>query len=188
MKEVLIFDNIVPKQHQDFLEEFFLRGDNKWYFQHDITFDKSQEKERRVNHYGFASLIYDRNSRSDKSIDFFNLLPVIYQALDKCNLTCDTVLRMRSFLQLPIVAEDNAINNPHVDLPINHLVILYYLTDSDGDTIIYNEMEKSENYTVLQTVTPKKGRCVVFDGRRYHSSSRPTENIRCILNINLLTK
>ena len=40
------------------------------------------------------------------------------------------------------------------------IVMFYYVMDSDGDTIIYNETEESENYTIKQRVTPKQGRVV----------------------------
>lgn len=188
MKDVFVFDDIVPKQHQEFLEYYYLRGENKWYFQQDITYSNSDADKKKVNHYGFSSLIYDRSSKTEVGADFYNILPVVYQALEKINKTVDSIFRIRAFLQLPVVAKDSEANNAHIDLPINHLVILYYLTESDGDTLIYNEDCESESYTIKQRVTPKKGRCVVFDGRLYHSSSRPTNNKRCILNVNLITK
>jgi hypothetical protein len=189
MNDILIFDDIVPLQHQEFLEYYFLRGDNKWYFQRDITYDKSQEEKKIVNHYGFANLIYDVQSKNEIGTDFYNVLPVLYQALHKSGMSLETVLRMRSFLQLPVAgSEHDPLNNPHVDLPISHMVLLYYLTDADGDTYIYNESNKSDSYTIKQQVTPKRGRCVLFNGTLYHSSSRPTNNRRCVLNINFITK
>lgn len=188
MNDIVVIDNLLPAQHHNFLEYYFLRGDNKWYFQEDITYSEGQESEKRVNHYGFSNLIYDRGSKTSMDADFYNVLPIVYKALEQVNLEVDAILRSRVFLQLPVNTDDVTPNNPHVDLPIKHLVVLYYLTDSDGDTLIYNETEKSEIYTIKQQVTPKKNRCVIFNGSLYHSSSRPTNNKRCILNINLLAK
>ena len=68
----------------------------------------------------------------------------------------------------------------------NHYVVLYYVLDSDGDTIIYNEQEESETYTIKERVTPKQGRVVIFDGRFYHTAEQPRHNTRCILNYDLL--
>ena len=188
MNEISVLDDILPKQHQEFLEYYYLRGDNKWYFQRDITYAEDQKDDRTVSHYGFSNLVYDRSSKSEMGADFYNILPIMYQATDRVGMDVGTILRMRAFLQLPTVFSDSSVNNPHTDMPINHLVLLYYLTDSDGDTVIYNEREKSEAYTVKQTVTPKRGRCVLFDGSLYHSSSRPTNNKRCIININFIPK
>ena len=64
----------------------------------------------------------------------------------------------------------------------DHLVALYYVCNSDGDTIIYNERERSSNYTIKEKVTPKKGRIVLFDGRLYHTAEQPINTTRCIVN------
>lgn len=189
MNDIIVLDDVVPLQHQEFLEQYYLRGENKWYFQRDITYDEQQDDKKLVNHYGFANLIYDVQGKSEIGSDFYNVLPILYQALSKTDMNLEAVLRMRAFLQLPIVgAEEDPLNNPHVDLPISHMVLLYYLTDADGDTYIYNENTKSDKYSVKQTVTPKRGRCVLFNGSLYHSSSRPTNNKRCVLNINFIPK
>ena len=63
--------------------------------------------------------------------------------------------------------------------------MLYYVCDSDGDTIIYNEREKSESYTIKKRVTPKQGRVVLFDGGFYHTAEQPNKDKRCIINYDL---
>ena len=73
----------------------------------------------------------------------------------------------------------------HIDLEEDHFVMLYYVCDSDGDTIIYNEQIKSETYTLQRRVTPKQGRVVLFDGSYYHTAEQPLNNIRCVVNYNL---
>jgi len=72
------------------------------------------------------------------------------------------------------------------------LVFLYYVCDSDGDTIIYNYRSKDENdipyfedIKELKRVTPKQGRVVVFDGLHWHTAEQPKNNVRCIININI---
>ena len=68
---------------------------------------------------------------------------------------------------------------PHTDRPEEHLGLIYYVNDSDGDTIFF------ENNKELQRVTPKKGRIVLFDGNTLHAGGFPTNNPRCIVNYNL---
>ena len=51
--------------------------------------------------------------------------------------------------------------------------MLYYVLDSDGDTIIYNEKKDSDNYTIKKRVTPKQGKVVLFDGQLYHTAEQP---------------
>ena len=64
----------------------------------------------------------------------------------------------------------------------------YYVCDSDGDTVIYEEREENSEgkYTIKEKVTPKKGRLVIFDGALYHAAEQPiNSNTRCIVNYNL---
>ena len=96
------------------------------------------------------------------------------------------IIKGRSFLQLPINYNGERIDTPHIDIVDDHFVILYYVCDSDGDTIIYNEKVKSDNYTIQKRITPKQGRVVLFDGSYYHTAEQPTDNIRCVVNYDLI--
>ena len=72
-------------------------------------------------------------------------------------------------------------HEPHIDMKENHKVILFYLNDSDGDTYFYDK-----DHNVIDSVTPKANRAVLFDGSILHSSSKPVEFARrIVLNINL---
>lgn len=88
----------------------------------------------------------------------------------------------------------------HVDQFEPHYSIIYYVNNSDGDTIFYNDTlgdrfndwmnvlseEKDLSYwSELKRVTPKKGRLVIFDGRIFHRSSYPTTQDRYVINFNV---
>ena len=107
------------------------------------------------------------------------------------------LVRGRLFLQLPV--QTNEIGEYHVDFQRDHLTMIYYVNDTDGDTLFssHNDSEFPDNMsegekfsivnlenTIQNRVTPKKGRCVVFDGRIYHASSTPTIDDRFVLNYN----
>ena len=114
---------------------------------------------------------------------FVPLIENVCRKIDKQNVN---VIKGRSFLQLPINYKGERIDTPHVDIVGDHFVILYYVCDSDGDTIIYNEKVKSDNYTIQKRITPKQGRVVLFDGSYYHTAEQPTDNIRCVVNYDLI--
>ena len=73
----------------------------------------------------------------------------------------------------------------HLDFDDNTLKrtnFLYYVNDSDGDTILYEDDKK----TVLTRVSPKKNRLLLFSGDIPHCSSSPTKNLkRVVININV---
>jgi hypothetical protein len=184
MNDIIIIDDIVSKQHQEFIKNYFLSESIDWYFQKDITYEENIEIAKQ--NYGFSNVIYNFPPSKKLESEYYIANSLLYIAADKINAHIQEILRIRTFLQLPINNQSNDVNNPHRDLNINHLVMLYYVNDSDGDTIIYNETEESDNYTIKETVKPKQGRIVIFDGQHYHSSSRPTIGPRCTININIL--
>jgi hypothetical protein len=77
---------------------------------------------------------------------------------------------------------------PHVDSPLPHYVMIYYVNNSDGATAIYKETYDGtppDKVTPKQYIDPEKGKYVIFDGLRYHSGNAPMfHKDRTILNIN----
>jgi hypothetical protein len=87
---------------------------------------------------------------------------------------------------------------PHIDSFFPHWNAIYYVNDSDGDTIIFNETNDtyhsgqtdidkslSGKFTIKRRVTPKKGKVLIFEGKYYHTSSWPTVNkCRSVINMN----
>ena len=80
---------------------------------------------------------------------------------------------------------------PHVDTHHNYSVLLYYVSDSDGDTILYyqfwslDKTTKEKDLTIVNSVSPLKGRAVMFESNRFHCWVPPIESdMRCVININ----
>jgi hypothetical protein len=79
---------------------------------------------------------------------------------------------------------------PHVDRDANHFVFLYYVNDSDGDTVFFDKFwregivpDVGELNEKLR-VTPKMGTGVLFNGLQYHASSSPVASpYRCVINL-----
>jgi hypothetical protein len=68
---------------------------------------------------------------------------------------------------------------PHTDLPFDHYVVLYYVNDSDGDTVFFHNGE------IVKRVSPKRGRLIIFDGRIEHGGGIPTIGPRCAVNFDI---
>ena len=187
--EVFVFDDIINLSYQlqieDILlgERLFNNDDFPWYFIPDITYNDGLANQGRC---GFAHYFADED---DGIISEFHplFLKLIHNSCKKINLKEVDVIQARSFLQLPSNISYEEVDDPHIDLiDTDHFVMLYYVCDSDGDTIIYNEREKSESYTIKKKVRPKRGRVVLFDGRLYHTAEQPNNHKRCIVNYDLV--
>jgi hypothetical protein len=105
-----------------------------------------------------------------------DILQVLYKLRDYKGQKINNIYINRVFLQCP--RQYPFIPKPHNDLIIPHMVCLYYVNDSDGDTIFYND-----NGSILKKVSPKKGRIALFDGSIKHSAGQPTKNERIVINI-----
>ena len=124
------------------------------------------------------------------------VLPILQNSLKKLDVHGDRrYLQGRSFLQLPLNIDNREkLDVPHIDIAdFKHLVVLYYVTDADGETVIYDnqfkENEKIPNFEDLkekQRVMPKQGRVVCFDGYYWHTSQQPSKGTRCIINYNVV--
>ena len=85
--------------------------------------------------------------------------------------------------------------DPHIDFTQNHLVMIIYLNDSTGNTIIFDKTYDGENvvfpgkeFPILKEVTPSLGKILCFDGKHYHANRMPDPGERRLVSVfNLLT-
>jgi len=185
--KILVFDDVIDLEYQNIIKEILL-GDRQykgydfpWYLTHDVT--KPAKADSQLRPAFFHGYVDYPSELSSSFHDLFTKL--IQNSCGKLRLENVRVIQGRSFCQLPISSEVVSVDTPHIDTKDDHFVMLYYVCDSDGDTIIYNEKVESENYTIQQRITPKQGRVVLFDGAYYHTAEQPLNNIRCVVNYNL---
>ena len=201
--KLMVIDNFIDEDYQEKIKTKLLGSKDlkeqqfPWYHVQDVTegYENDSKKRPGLAHQ-YVSLPYE----NDDDLDYDSLgkvvsehhnlfIPLLKKVGYKLGLPDVRVLQGRSFLQFPINT-DGTVDVPHVDIhgDIDFIVALYYVVDSDGDTLIYNERYKGleGQYTIKESVTPKQGRLVIFDGRLYHTAKQPiNSNTRCIVNYNL---
>jgi hypothetical protein len=114
---------------------------------------------------------------------------ILHTFAKKHGIKVKEILRIKANI-LNKTDKQNHIHPPHVDMTTPHMVLLYYVNDSDGDTIIFHQKHSSDQdpvLTVNRSISPKAGSAIMFDGLTYHSSSSPqyTEE-RIVININFI--
>ena len=77
--------------------------------------------------------------------------------------------------------------SPHVDSPQKMWSLIYYVNDTPKSfTLIGKEFydgKQKNKFTVSKRIESKRGRCVIFDSRRYHSAGKcPPDKIRVVVN------
>ena len=137
----------------------------------------------------YPFLVSGNNSNSPEG----PILKICYSILSKLNIfnILGPVRVVRSKSNLTSRTTELRLSWPHVDNDEKHFVVIYYVNDSDGDTVIYNQKYSGKVYnqselTVFKTITPKAGSIVIFDGSMYHTNYAPQKNnFRCVINMNL---
>ena len=185
---ILVIDDFIDKDYQEEIKNN-LMGDNDfpWYYIDDVTDAYSGDNQGRPG-LSHVYVEYNDDNVSEIISDFHEVfLPLLSKACEVLQVPTANIVQGRSFLQFPLNLESTDDDTPHIDLDEGdrHIVVLYYVVTSDGDTVIYNERTESDTYTVKQRVTPKQGRVVIFDGGLYHTAQQALKNIRCIVNYNL---
>lgn len=184
---MIVIDQIIPVSLQESIKDALLVKNFPWYYVNDVTSLSGNQTRPALSH-----LIWDNFQKvSNFDIDFLGHIGAAHAGFPFTGIK-----RAKTLLQFPLNLNfaGIALDHLHVDMPTEHLVVLYYVNDSDGDTIIcdhyYNGNEEkdlqAEDFKILAKVTPKQGRAVIFDGRYYHTAEQPQNEIRCIINLNVI--
>ncbi len=151
------------------------------------------------NSHKWQHIAYHKNVSSSLAGPYLEM--AVWDALSKTQQNVDELIRIRC--SVTEIGNEHFVGGPHVDTNTPHMTALFYLNDSDGDTIIYNEkfdpalgLDQYKYYeqhvvkpTIMKTVTPEENKMTWFDGLLYHSSNSPTTTAkRFIINVNYTIK
>ena len=187
--EIIVIDDFVTLEYQEKIKQELLGLENNfpWIYTEDVTGAGDYDSQHRAA-LGHQYVEIDDDDKSEITSVYHHLfIPMLSKACQHLKMPEVEVLQGRSFLQFPLNLNSSKDDTPHIDLDEGdeHIVVLYYVIDSDGDTIIYNERTESSSYTEKQRVSPKQGRVVIFDGGQYHTAQQPSNGTRCVVNYNL---
>jgi hypothetical protein len=194
--EVLVVDNIIPLSFQEEIKHLLLGCDFNWHYVADVTHGSSNDQHNQKRP-ALSHKFVDR--KKGAVCQYASLIaPLSHFGTDIAQKSFVGIFQSRSFLQLPLnpslLSEET--DSLHLDLLIPHLVVLYYVVTSTGDTIIidkkYDPHEgevmnlKAKDFNPIVRVTPKQGRALIFNGAYYHTADQPIgPDSRCIINIDV---
>ena len=191
--EILVIDDFIDKDYQEDIKNILLGKEEwgnflfPWHYIEDVTDGFAENNQGRPG-LSHVYVEYNDDKTSDIVSDFHDLfIPMLELACETLEVPSARIVQGRSFMQFPLNLQSDEDDTPHIDLDEGHrhVVVLYYVKDSDGDTVIFNQRTESNIYTVKQKVTPKQGRVVIFDGGLYHTAQQAINSVRCIVNYNL---
>lgn len=186
---MIIDKNFLTEEEIDRVEKALLTTANvPWRLSESTTFNDSYDGYRPITDKTKETFQFVHVLRIDNTIpsDFYDFVNnyIFIKFLSKHNIICNKILRAKMNL---VTSIDEDVHQPaHIDEEIPHHVFLYYINDSDGDTILFNEVfgQRPESLTIQERIAPERGKAIFFNGFQYHASSAPRKNkYRAVINI-----
>jgi len=196
ISEIYTFDNIVDIEIQNEIENYVYDKNLNWNIQKNITNSSGIHK-----NYSFPAQVLSEVNIDKNILEFIDI--VIDNSLNKINKKLAKKYRIKINKTIPHHIDVNEeYRLLHIDQMEPHVTIIYYINDSDGDTLIFNDKNNKhlkdikeytnndnflnpKNFELTKCLSPKKGRVVVFDGGTWHYGKYPTKGERNVININL---
>lgn len=175
-----IIDNCIPEFYQDYFEALSLGKTKGCEIENGLAWTAKYEGTARRDGTAPLSFKHVLKSSAQLSEHFINFSTIPVSVVNRLGYSLNEIIFARLFLTMPY---DTSLDHhdPHVDLNFPHTSLIYYVNDSDGDTVFFDNDYKK----VHKKVSPKKGRCVIFDGLIPHGAGIPKTGPRCIVNFNL---
>jgi hypothetical protein len=180
--KVTVIDNFLPEYYYKAIESRVLSIQFPWNFVENI----SSVDGPKLGYEGLSHPVYS-DKRGVQSEEHSFILPFALQVQSLLNSS--KILRVR--LDSVLFSKDIITYEPHTDLcGLKHMSSIFYIGNSDGDTIIYNETQFKEcgkNYPLEESLTeyirvkPKPNRLVLFKGEHLHTGENPSKHSRRVL-------
>jgi hypothetical protein len=188
-KDVTIIDQALPNPVQEAIKAAVINDKVCWYRQGRATYKEGEPRvfpvtPESIDLPQFTHAIYELTQPVSQL--FSTMLPIV----TAIPYTIKRLIRIKMNLGVHAKLDnENMHGMPHVDFTeISEPLVtaIYYVNDSTGDTIIFNERLGSKGpLTVKTRVAHKQGRLVVFDGSLLHAGNTPRTNAsRVNVNIN----
>jgi|TARA_E500000318_G_scaffold83218_2_gene78789 hypothetical protein len=188
MENVEVIDNFLPDYIQDQIENIINYGNIKYEYSPFSSYDKSYSNNNFKDEAQLVNNFIEEGNFVVDDMSHFFLLPLQVACLkNNIQFSLNQIIRTKVNLKFRQESKSNTfINPPHRDtILLNSLIGIYYINDSDGDTIIYKGNDEN-NLKPIQNISPKKGRMILMDGLIYHSASHPLKTkTRKVINYNL---
>ena len=197
----IILDDLIEEELQNQIEDAMF--DCNWSFKMDNTYNYDASgmgmKYRKFLNpfeYDISPSIITNLQTNQKIFKLF--YPVIEKTCNHIDFNLEKIGRCIAGIQgVQVIRKQNKVCNIHVNQKTPHLVLLYYVNDADGETILYDKtindiededtryLDERHEFNIVNKIMPTQGRILLFDGKTYHSASSPTTGMRCIITLDL---
>ena len=134
--DIIVIDNVIPKDYSDHIRTLLTGWDFGWVFNQTMV-SPDAELQGESNHAGFNHFFYEKQQAVSQHFNF--VYPLVLSITSASKTPYNRLIRMRANLTLPNKTSTLEHHMPHIDSFFEHWNAIYYVNDSDGETVIFNE-------------------------------------------------
>jgi len=172
--------NFLTKEELKVVNEYVLGENFPWYFQPAATTDKFPFFSHGL-YWRYDVFTKQEPTENSQIVSFFK--PILMRFCEKEKIKVNKIAR--GCINFSYYHGVHLSGDPHVDHEHDHKVFMLYLNDVDGDTLIYDKINKSKNpddciiplenikepFKILKKIKPEQGKAVCWDGKYFHAAS-----------------
>jgi hypothetical protein len=191
-----ILNNLVSEHKAEYIKNCLMFSNIKWLFTENTVsrsfIPKYNLLDNLVDSWQLVNLTFSDNTVHDQQT-FEIIRPIIDNFVSKeeikdlyiHKIKINTLFQNKDY-------QSFYFNAPHQDSTDEEFsTLIYYVNDSDGDTVFFDSVESNNNsnldLNVEKRISPNCGSAVVFKSNQYHASSNPIISQRRLV-INMIFK
>tara|TARA_B100001057_G_C22866467_1_gene956695 strand:+ start:2343 stop:2924 length:582 start_codon:yes stop_codon:yes gene_type:complete len=178
----VVVDDFLHKLHAEDMEKAIFDPNFPLYYMKDSIHEGLKfETDKIIRSPQFVHLLSGGGEIFSQHFDM--MVGAFINQLETCfefaNTPQPTRCKINLKLPVPNATEDHY-DAPHVDNDKEHIAVIYYVNDTDGDTFIFDD-----DHNIIGRVHPRKNRILAIDGSVIHAGGFPIQHTeRCVVNYN----
>jgi hypothetical protein len=172
MNTIGTIHNILPAEQADTIETTVTDNKFPWFWSPSTKYGIHAGTEE-VEDFQFVHMVY--YDGAPQSELFLYVRNIIFEVEKQLNITVKDISKIKvNLLPKQPLSDEDLKKTIHTDKYIEgFLTVIYYVSDCDGDTIIYNP-----DIGETRCVTPEKNKIVYFPSHLEHRATPPADNKR----------
>ena len=183
-----IIDDFLPTPYWTRINYFLCSPEFPWYYQDNIV---NTDQPSAPGCFGFNYWVF----HPGETMCRHNWSHSIQEAILPFALSVQQAIGFKNQISrvrcdMTMYNPNQHMHEPHIDVNEPHVAAVYYVNDSDGNTVLYKQRSEvndrskfPEQLDVLIEVEPKANRLLMFDGSLIHTGHSPSKtNSRVIIN------
>jgi hypothetical protein len=177
----MLIEKFIPDSFKVLLQNLIDHVNFAWFFNKNSTYEGQDGIFQLVhvvkNEYGYTSEHFEK------------IKPLLYFFEMHTGFEITNIYRIKiNMMTQRILTEEQNKLAVHTDVELtkdDFVTFIYYVNDSDGDTIIYNK-DKTQ---IVERIEPKAGNCAWFKSNVFHNATPPKDHVnRIVINCVLQVK